>query len=129
MVLLSMGRASCINCPGAILAVLSYWASPITADEVHAPATGVRATIVVTGGKPAADEEVKQQVETALHAAPYFYDGHITVTVKGGVVHLRGMVFDDWDLQIARRISKKIAGAKRVVNELEICACDGGGGS
>jgi hypothetical protein len=29
----------------------------------------------------------------------------------------------------ARRISKKIAGAKRVVNELEICSCDGGGGA
>jgi osmotically-inducible protein OsmY len=67
-------------------------------------------------------------VETALHSAPYFYDGHVTVTVKDGVVHLQGVVFDAWDLQVARRISKKIAGAKRVVNELEICSCDGGGG-
>jgi osmotically-inducible protein OsmY len=83
---------------------------------------------VVTGGKPAADEAVKQQVETALHTDPYFYDGHVTVIVKDGVVHLQGVVFDAWDLQVARRISKKIAGAKRVVNELEICSCDGGGG-
>jgi hypothetical protein len=69
------------DCLGAILAVLAFWATPITADEVHSPAIGVPATIVVTGKKPAADEGVKEQVETALHTDPYFYDGHVTVTV------------------------------------------------
>jgi hypothetical protein len=114
---------------GAIVAAQAYWTTPVTADEIRPPATGVPATIVVTGQKPTADEEVKKQVETALHSNPYFYDGQVTVTVKDGVVHLQGVVFDDWDLRVARRISKKIAGAKRVVNELEICSCDGGGGA
>jgi osmotically-inducible protein OsmY len=75
------------------------------------------------------DEEVRKEVETALHSDPFFYDGHVTVTVKDGAVHLQGVVFEDRDLRAARRISKKIAGAKRVVNELEICSCDGGGGA
>jgi hypothetical protein len=29
------------------------------------------------------DEEVKKQVETALHADAYFYDAQVTVSVKG----------------------------------------------
>jgi hypothetical protein len=130
MVLFSTNRPSCIReLLGAILAVLGYWGAPVTADEVRPRAMAVPATIVVTGEKPAVDEEVKERVETALHTDPYFYDGHVTVTVINGVVHLQGVVFDNSDMQAARRISKKIPGAKRVVNELEICSCDGGGGS
>jgi osmotically-inducible protein OsmY len=37
-----------------------------------------------------------------------------------GVVTLRGMVFDEWDLRAALRISKKVSGVKRVINDLEI---------
>jgi osmotically-inducible protein OsmY len=117
----------CKKIVAAILSTLAYWATSVAADQARV--SGVPATIVVTGQKPVADEEVKQQVETALHTDPYFYDGHVTVTVINGVVHLQGVVFDNSDMQAARRISKKIAGAKRVVNELEICSCDGGGGS
>jgi BON domain len=115
---------------GAILATLACWATMVIADEARAPAAGGLDTVVVTGtrSQAAVDEEVKEHVATALHSDPYFYDGHVTVTVKDGVVHLQGVVFDNSDLQAARRISKKIAGAKRVVNELEICSCDGGGG-
>jgi osmotically-inducible protein OsmY len=89
-------------------------------------------TIVVTAtriAEPMVDEVMKQQVQTALHDDPYFYDEHVTVTVKNGVVHLTGMVFDPGDMQDVRRIiRKRISGVKRVVNELEICSCDGGGG-
>jgi hypothetical protein len=129
-VLLFTIRPSCASeLLGTILAVLACWAATLRADEVGAPAPAVPRAIVVTGQKPAADEEVKIEVETPLHSDRYFYDGHVTVTVKDGVVHLQGVIFDDWDLQVARRISKNIAGAKRVVNELEVCSCDGGGGS
>jgi osmotically-inducible protein OsmY len=59
---------------------------------------------------------------------PFFYDGRVTVTVKNGVVHLQGMVFDAQDMQDVRRIIKKrVFGVKRQVHELEICSCDGGG--
>lgn len=75
---------------GAILAALACCAIPISADEVRAPAMDVPASIVVTAKRAAADEEVKNKVETALHSDPYFYDGHVTVTVNDGVVHLTG---------------------------------------
>ncbi len=76
-------------------------------------------SIVVTA-KRLADEQVKMQVEEALHTDPYFYDGHVTVTIKDGVVTLSGVVFDEWDLRAAKRIAKRIAGVRRVVNDLEI---------
>jgi osmotically-inducible protein OsmY len=45
--------------------------------------------------------------------------------MENGVATLRGIVFDDWDMRQAMRISRKIAGVKRVINELEI---ESGGG-
>jgi len=76
------------------------------------------------------DEELKREVETALHEDRYFFDEHVTVTVKNGVDYLRGIVFDYGDMQSAKRIVRKMAvGVKRIVNELEICSCDGGGGA
>ena len=109
--------------------MLACFGATVRADEAETPTPANPRTIVVTGQKAAADLEVKQRVETALHSDPYFYDGHVTVTVTNGVVYLQGVVYDNWDLLMARRISKKIAGAKRVIDELEICSCDGGGGS
>jgi hypothetical protein len=51
---------------------------------------------------------------------PFFYDGHVTVTIENGVATLRGIVFDDWDMRQAMRISRRIAGVKRVINDLDI---------
>jgi hypothetical protein len=79
--------------------------------------------IVVTATRrndPVADEKMKSQVEEAMHSDPVFYDEHVTVTVKNGVATLSGMVFDDWDMRQAMRISRRIAGVKRVINDLEM---------
>jgi osmotically-inducible protein OsmY len=67
-----------------------------------------------------ADEELTKRVEAGLHDDPYFYDAHVTVTVKSGVATLHGIVFDDWDLRQALRLAKRIAGVRRVINDLEI---------
>jgi osmotically-inducible protein OsmY len=80
-------------------------------------------TIVVTATKhlePVADEQVKREVETALHSDPFFYDEHVSATIDNGVVTLHGIVFDDWDLRAAVRIARRMPGVKRVVNDLEI---------
>jgi osmotically-inducible protein OsmY len=66
------------------------------------------------------DEILTEQVEVALHSDPFFYDEHVTVTVKNGVVLLEGVVFDDSDVGDAIRIAKKIAGVKYVVADLYI---------
>ena len=68
---------------------------------------------------PVADERMKTEVEKALHSDPFFYDGHVTVMIENGVATLRGIVFDDWDMRQAMRISRRIAGVKRVINDLE----------
>jgi len=69
---------------------------------------------------PVVDDKMKQQVQEALHSDAFFYDEHVTVTIKDGVATLRGIVFDDWDLRQAMRIARKIPGVRRVVNDLEL---------
>jgi hypothetical protein len=66
------------------------------------------------------DADLRDSVQFALHADPYFYDGHVQVSVDHGVVHLRGLVFSDWDLRDAVRIAAKAAGDRRVINNLTI---------
>jgi osmotically-inducible protein OsmY len=71
-------------------------------------------------GAPAADTALRARVESALHADPYFYDGHVTVSVEKGDVHLDGFVSSDWDLMDAMRIARKAAGRNRVIDNLSI---------
>lgn len=68
----------------------------------------------------AEDEALRQRVALSLHDAPYFYDGHVTVTIEKGAVVLGGLVFSDWDLRDAIRIATKAAEGRRVVDNLTI---------
>jgi osmotically-inducible protein OsmY len=79
--------------------------------------------VIVRGKRqidPVADAKLQRQVETALAGDPYFLSEHVSVTVRNGVATLHGIVFDDWDLRNALRISRRIPGVKRVVDDLEI---------
>ena len=67
-----------------------------------------------------ADGELETRVRAALHADPYFYDEHVTVSVEHGAVVLRGFVFSGLDVQDAIRIASKAAGNRRVVDDLSI---------
>lgn len=67
-----------------------------------------------------ADADLRDSVQFALHSDPRFYDAHVQVTVDHGVVHLRGLVFSDWDLRDAMRIASKAAGDRTVVDNLTI---------
>jgi osmotically-inducible protein OsmY len=68
----------------------------------------------------AADRALEHTTAAALHANPYFYDAHVSITVSNGVATLHGIVFDDWDLRTALRLARKVPGVRRVVNDLEI---------
>ena len=81
---------------------------------------GAAAAVAAPGVYSAADAEVRDRVQLALHDDPYFYDGHVQVSVDDGVVHLHGLVFSDWDLRDAMRIAGKAAGDRRVINNLTI---------
>ena len=67
-----------------------------------------------------ADADLRDSVQYALHSDTDFSDHDVEVTVDHGVVHLRGLVFSDWDLRDAMRIAGKAAGDRRVVNNLTI---------
>jgi osmotically-inducible protein OsmY len=83
-----------------------------------APLTVMAASV----GRPlsAEDEALRQRVALSLQEAPYFYDGHVNVTIEKGAVVLRGLVFSDWDLRDAIRIATKAAEGRRVIDDLSI---------
>jgi len=76
-------------------------------------------TIVVTAQR-LADEQLRMQVERALRDHHTLMSDHLDVSIKDGIVTLTGMVFDEWDMRIARRAAKRVPGVKRVVNDMEI---------
>jgi hypothetical protein len=118
-------RASLVTSfPGAMFAGWLCWATAASADNAPpAPSAKTLDPIVVTARKrpePVPDEKLTEQVEVALHSDPFFYDEHVTVTVKNGVVLLEGVVFDDSDVTDAIRIAKRIPGVRHVVTDLYI---------
>lgn len=78
------------------------------------------ATVAAPVAYAVPDAEVRERVQLALHDDPYFYDGHVEVSVDDGVVHLHGFVFSDWDLRDAMRIAGKAAGDRRVIDNLTL---------
>ena len=68
----------------------------------------------------ATDEQVADNVQAALHADPYFYDKHVTVSVEHGDVVLRGFVANSDDLVNAKKIAARAAGGRRVIDNLSI---------
>jgi hypothetical protein len=111
--------------PGVMLTGLACCATAAGANLVGAGGFPLLKEIVVEGTKhpeTAADAQLNKQVETAMQSDRYFDDDHVTATTRNGVVFLRGLVFDEWDMRTAIRISKRVAGVKRVINQLEIGA-------
>jgi hypothetical protein len=90
-----------------------------SAPEPHASESHRLDTIVVTAQR-LADEELKTEVQLALRDDAALMSEHLDVSIKNGVVTLSGLVFDDWDMRIARRVAKRIPGVKRVINDMEI---------
>ncbi|HEY0800007.1 MAG TPA: BON domain-containing protein [Steroidobacteraceae bacterium] len=94
------------------------WAAPSNAQQDVASDDSL-ATIVVRAHR-LTDEQVTEEVATALRTDRYVDDAHVTVTTKDGVVTLHGFVQDAWDLLALRRISRKLPGVKKVVNDVEL---------
>jgi hypothetical protein len=84
-----------------------------------ASSAGVPVTRVAAQSSPA-DMQLADQVQAALHADPFFYDRHVTVSVEQGKVVLRGFVSNGGDLNRAKSIAAKAAGGRPVVDYLSI---------
>jgi len=108
------------------LAAMS-WTLPMSAQERATRATAGVELVIVTGTRPVADEEVTKRVEAALDANPYLDASRITVTTVDGVVLLEGLVGDAGDLFAALRTARRVAGARRVVDNLDTYEPDGFG--
>jgi osmotically-inducible protein OsmY len=108
---------------GPAVCGLSGFATPVSAQNaVSRPASQSDSVAVsaLPGAAVLSDGELEKRVKVALHADPYFYDEHVTVSVEEGAVVLRGFVYSDRDLQDAIRIASKVAGDRRVVDNLSI---------
>ena len=70
------------------------------------------------------DLELKANVESELKWEPSVNAAEVGVAAKDGIVTLHGFVQDAWDLLALRRIAKKVAGAKKVVNDVELMLND-----
>jgi len=66
------------------------------------------------------DEVITARVVASMHDDPYLLSDHITVVTEGGIVHVRGVVTDVTDLYRALQLARRIAGSRRVRNELEL---------
>jgi osmotically-inducible protein OsmY len=122
-----------ISCTKRILIICAYLgpavcglgalATPVSAQNAVSPPASQSDSVAVStlpGAAVLSDGEVVKRVKAALHANPYFYDKHVTVSVEQGAVVLRGFVFSASDLQDALRIASKAAGDRRVVDNLSI---------
>jgi osmotically-inducible protein OsmY len=122
-----------ISCKKRILIVCAYlgpavcglsgFAAPVSAQNAVSPPASQSDSVAVSalpGAAVLSDGELEKRVKVALHADPYFYDKHVTVSVEEGAVVLRGFVYSDRDLQNAIRIASKAAGDRRVVDNLSI---------
>jgi len=84
--------------------------------------------VIIEAKRQAADEQVTRHVEQTLTNDPWIYAEHITITTRDGVVRLEGIVGDTGEMFRIVRLCRKIPGARRVVNALEIMHNDPDGG-
>jgi hypothetical protein len=112
-----------IICLGSVVCSLSGLVTPVGAQSAGASTETPPSAATASArpeANPAAEEALRQRVETALHSDPAYYGAHVTVSVDKGDVLLGGFVFSDWDLRDALRIARRAAGNRRVIDNLSI---------
>lgn len=105
--------------------MLGFWATPVAAQRAPASGSDTLQEITVKARKLSkTDEEVKEQVETALHSDRFIFSEHVTIKSKDGVVTLSGIAVDYWDVIAMKRLVRRMPGVKRVVDNLDISLGD-----
>lgn len=84
--------------------------------------------VLVQAERRAEDAEVTRRAEQILATDPWIFGDHITVTTRNGVVTVEGIVGDTGEMFRIVRLCRKIPGARRVVNALEMMHNDPDGG-
>ncbi len=91
---------------------------PAMAVDASTPGE-IKDEVVVTAARQS-DAVIAAKVTAAVQQDPYIFGDHITVTVENGVVRLEGVVNDLSDLHRVLRLARRIGGARRVANYLEL---------
>jgi hypothetical protein len=104
----------------ACITVLCWRAE--AADKPAKPRSSELAPIVITGQRlppNASDEEVTRAVVHSIAEDPWIFADHVTISTRNGVVYLEGVVSDEWDLYHILDRARKIAGRRKIVDQLE----------
>lgn len=83
---------------------------------------------IVISAARLADEALTAKVVEVLQEDPYVFGDHVTVTTRDGVVRVEGIVGDTGERFRILRLCRKIPGARRVIDALEIVSNDPDGG-
>jgi osmotically-inducible protein OsmY len=104
----------------ATLALVALVGSPGLHGQAPVPAQPeIRPEVVVTGTRNP-DAVLVAKVELAMQSDPYLFVSHISVSADNGVVRLEGVVQDPFDMLQLVRLARRIAGRRRVINEIEV---------
>jgi len=110
------------------VSLLGAAASCLAQDAALSTNAGLPEVLVQAQRQREADQEVTRQAEKILTTDPWIFGDHITVTTENGVVRVEGIVGDTGEMFRIVRLCRKIPGARRVVNALEIMHNDPDGG-
>jgi osmotically-inducible protein OsmY len=114
------------NLSGLLAAATLGVAALVASSDTLAQANSAAASrsdsgpeVVVTATREA-DARLAAKVAQALDSDPYLFTGHISVSAEGGIVRVEGMVEDPSDMLQILRLARRIAGKRRVINEIEV---------
>jgi len=77
---------------------------------------------VIVSATRLADEVLTAKVVQVLKDDPYLFADHISVVTENGIVRLQGIATDAHDLRRALFLAQRVAGKRRVLNEVEFIA-------
>jgi BON domain-containing protein len=81
---------------------------------------GTKLEEVVITARKEADAALTARVLKVLQDDPYVFADHIEVLTENGIVRLQGIALDYGDLQRTLLLARRVAGRRRVVNEIEV---------
>jgi osmotically-inducible protein OsmY len=97
--------------PALALAAVALVASPVL--------RGQQPEVVISATRES-DAALVAKVEQAMENDPYLFVSHISVSADKGVVRIEGVVQDPFDMLQIVRMARRIAGRRRVINEIEV---------
>ena len=123
-IVLSTGQPAIRRGPRTRFAVLFFPATLLgaagscLAQAAAEKANAAREEVVIRANR--ADTQVTQEVQKTLSESPMVFAKHVTVTTENGVVRIEGMVQDTGELFRILDLARKVPGAKRVVDAMQV---------